>query len=42
MNKVISWIGFALILLPVLVRIPWSWSGLIVLALFVFVFAPHN
>lgn len=42
MKRLVSTIGFALILAPVLVVVPWSYAGLIVVALFALVFAPRD
>lgn len=40
MKRALSWGGFALILALFLPALPWSWSGLILLLVILFLFMP--
>lgn len=40
MKRAVTWIGFALIMALVLPALPWSWAGLAVLLLVLFLFLP--
>lgn len=42
MKRALSWLGFALIAAVLFPALPWSWAGLILLTLFLFLFMPHN
>lgn len=42
MKRAISWGGFALILALVLPALPWSWAGLAILLIVLFLFMPHS
>lgn len=42
MKRALSWGGFALILALAIPALPWSWAGLAILLIVLFLFMPHS